>query len=435
MQVYFYNVTKKRNSTYIPTQYTMKEVILKHDVSIINPVLAVQENYDNYVNFNYFYIPKFKRYYYITNVDFSNNIAYISGVVDVLASYRVDILNSTQYIIRSQSYWNGNILDSLYPTDSKPTYKRTVISSPFLTADFMDKGTFIVGMVDKNANFGALNYKRLDHARMKNLISYLVSKTDSLQAIEKSVVNPLQYIKSLKWFPLNLDTYDSGEVEKVSKFNLLHETELSITIPKHPQSNRGDYLNLSPYSEVYINLTPFGTVVLDSHYFVKSNIANLKIKVDLVTGIAILEVFNEQGICANTTQAMLACDIPLSQVTKDYVGLLSSGVGLVSSLATGNIGGMIGGIMNGINSMIPKVSGGTSGGGLVHTKLDNSINGKFEMLADENIEQNGRPCMQKAVLKNLTGFCQVQNGDIAITGTQTERAEVKALLESGVYLE
>ncbi len=41
----------------------------------------------------------------------------------------------------------------------------------------------------------------------------------------------------------------------------------------------------------------------------------------------------------------------------------------------------------------------------------------------------------KATLKNLSGFCQVQNGDIAITGTQTERAEIKALLESGVYIE
>ena len=166
MQVYFYNVTKKRNSTYIPTQYTMKEVILKYDVSIINPVLALQENYDSYVNFNYFYIPKFKRYYYITNVDFSNNIAYISGTVDVLASYRVDILNSTQYIIRSQSYWNGNILDSLYPTDSKPTYKTVDFTSPFMTSAYKEQGSYIIGKVEKGANFGALKYSVLNHASM-----------------------------------------------------------------------------------------------------------------------------------------------------------------------------------------------------------------------------------------------------------------------------
>ena len=144
MQVYFYTVTKKRNSTNIPTQATEKNQTLKVDNTIINPVLAIQENYDSYVDFNYFYIPKFKRYYYITNVDFSNNIAYITGAVDSLASYKNDILNSTLYIIRSQSYWNGNIMDSLYPTDSKPTYKTVDFTSPFMTSAYKEQGSYII---------------------------------------------------------------------------------------------------------------------------------------------------------------------------------------------------------------------------------------------------------------------------------------------------
>ena len=431
MQVYFYNVTKKRNSTYIPTQYTMKEVILKHDVSIINPVLAVQENYDSYVNFNYFYIPKFKRYYYITNVDFSNNIAYISGTVDVLASYRVDILNSTQYIIRSQSYWNGNIMDSLYPTDSKPTYRTVDFTSPFMTSAYKEQGSYIIGKVEKGANFGALKYSVLNHAGMVSLIDSLISKTDGFDEISKSIVNPLQYIKSCKYFPIphvSLFKAFSGN-DYVWKYSM------NITLPKHPQSARGEYLNYSPYTELYLNISPFGTIVIDTHYVAKSNIVQCVIYVDLIGGNAKIELYNEQGICFDMKETMLACDIPLSQVTKDYMGLVSAGTGFIGSLLSGNIGGAISGISNGINSMIPKVSSSTSGGSLAHLHGNKNLVGKFEMLADENIEQNGRPCMQKAVLKNLTGFCQVQNGDIAISGTQTERAEVKALLESGIYIE
>lgn len=431
MQVYFYNVTKKRNSTYIPTQYTMKEVILKHDVSIINPVLAVQENYDNYVNFNYFYIPKFKRYYYITNVDFSNNIAYISGMVDVLASYRVDILNSTQYIIRSQSYWNGNIMDSLYPTDSKPAYKTVDFTSPFMTSAYKEQGSYIIGKVEKGANFGALKYSVLNHASLVSLIDSLISKTDGFDEISKSIVNPLQYIKSCKYFPIP----HVSLFKEFSGNDYVWKYSMNITLPKHPQSARGEYLNYSPYTELYLNISPFGTIVIDTHYVAKSNIVQCVIYVDLIGGNAKIELYNEQGICFDMKETMLACDIPLSQVTKDYMGLVSAGTGFIGSLLSGNIGGAISGISNGINSMIPKVSSATSGGSLAHLHGNKNLVGKFEMLADENIEQNGRPCMQKAVLKNLTGFCQVQNGDIAISGTQTERAEVKALLESGIYLE
>ena len=431
MQVYFYNVTKKRNSSYIPTQYTMKEVILKHDVSIINPVLAVQENYDSYVNFNYFYIPKFKRYYYITNVDFSNNIAYISGTVDVLASYRVDILNSTQYIIRSQSYWNGNILDSLYPTDSKPTYKTVDFTSPFMTSAYKEQGSYIIGKVEKGANFGALKYSVLNHASMVSLIDSLISKTDGFDEISKSIVNPLQYIKSCKYFPIP----HVSLFKEFSGNDYVWKYSMNITLPKHPQSARGEYLNYSPYTELYLNISPFGTIVIDTHYVAKSNIVQCVIYVDLIGGNAKIELYNEQGICFDMKETMLACDIPLSQVTKDYMGLVSAGTGFIGSLLSGNIGGAISGISNGINSMIPKVSSSTSGGSLAHLHGNKNLVGKFEMLADENIEQNGRPCMQKAVLKNLTGFCQVQNGDIAISGTQTERAEVKALLESGIYIE
>ncbi len=45
--------------------------------------------------------------------------------------------------------------------------------------------------------------------------------------------------------------------------------------------------------------------------------------------------------------------------------------------------------------MTPKVSSATSGGSLAHLHGNKQLIGKFEMLADENIEQNGRPCMQR----------------------------------------
>ncbi len=38
----------------------------------------------------------------------------------------------------------------------------------------------------------------------------------------------------------------------------------NVTIPKHPQASRGEYLNYSPYTELYMNISPFGTIVIDT---------------------------------------------------------------------------------------------------------------------------------------------------------------------------
>ena len=69
------------------------EIKFKDDVNLITPVIVLK--FDDLINFNYVYLDKFKRYYFIEDVEiYPNKIYNIRLVCDVLMSFKDDILNS-----------------------------------------------------------------------------------------------------------------------------------------------------------------------------------------------------------------------------------------------------------------------------------------------------------------------------------------------------
>ena len=67
-------------------------VRLLDDTSVLTPTIEVREStiIDNLWSINYFYIPKFKRYYFVTDLTASTGMFGISGRVDVLKTYKIE---------------------------------------------------------------------------------------------------------------------------------------------------------------------------------------------------------------------------------------------------------------------------------------------------------------------------------------------------------
>lgn len=72
--------------------------------------------------FNYFYIPKFERFYFIQNMKTSGGLIEITGKCDVLNSFKNDILNSEQFILRQQNKRSKYLSDSHIPVRSDHKY-------------------------------------------------------------------------------------------------------------------------------------------------------------------------------------------------------------------------------------------------------------------------------------------------------------------------
>lgn len=79
------------------------DVKFKDEVNIYNPTIVLK--YDDLIDFNYIYIDKFKRYYFIEDIEvFPNKIYSISLKCDVLMSFKDDILNSYGNITSQTNY-------------------------------------------------------------------------------------------------------------------------------------------------------------------------------------------------------------------------------------------------------------------------------------------------------------------------------------------
>ncbi len=76
--------------------------VLREQSSIINPVIRVQST--ELPNFNYAYLPDFKRYYFIVGIrNMTTNIWEISLSVDVLESFKESIKANTAIISDTES--------------------------------------------------------------------------------------------------------------------------------------------------------------------------------------------------------------------------------------------------------------------------------------------------------------------------------------------
>lgn len=134
MNLIFYNNTGdirqlNKNLTEVKTGVTAN---IQYEVSITDPVL-IMNNDSSLVNANYFYIAEWARYYFITNrVYLDGNRIEITGHVDVLASFKNEILNSDCIAERSASNSNPYIIDNMIGDAGSftTTYQRSSVT-PF----------------------------------------------------------------------------------------------------------------------------------------------------------------------------------------------------------------------------------------------------------------------------------------------------------------
>lgn len=112
MLLQLYNTNSETNRiNKVLTDKTEFNVRFKEESSVINPVLMLKS--ETYLNFNYAYIPKFQRYYFVDDVSvFPNKIYLLSLRCDVLTSFKDDILKSYARIIEqtnSNAYYDSNL--------------------------------------------------------------------------------------------------------------------------------------------------------------------------------------------------------------------------------------------------------------------------------------------------------------------------------------
>lgn len=98
--------------------YSNADIVGNMDIQ--SPIISLQlDSFTDVINFNYIYIPELRRYYYVDNSTIrEDGFVQLQCKVDVLKSFKTDILASTQYVERQENKCSYKVPDNGYTIKS-----------------------------------------------------------------------------------------------------------------------------------------------------------------------------------------------------------------------------------------------------------------------------------------------------------------------------
>ena len=96
---------------------------LRNETSVTNPTIVIEANINDIAESNYFYIPQFHRYYFMTDIrSIRNGLVEISGHCDVLTTaLKLGDLKKCMGIVKKQeSQWNLYLNDGSFKVYQDP---------------------------------------------------------------------------------------------------------------------------------------------------------------------------------------------------------------------------------------------------------------------------------------------------------------------------
>ena len=112
--------------------------VLKHPSSIIDPVIMLTADIETLTNANYMYIEKFNRYYFINDIiSIRHNLCEIHAHVDVLMSFKDEILQCQVICKRQQDLWNLYLDDGSFQVFADRIVLTKAFPSGFTTQNYV----------------------------------------------------------------------------------------------------------------------------------------------------------------------------------------------------------------------------------------------------------------------------------------------------------
>ena len=488
--VNFWTFSKKERSTAQPSGTgTVYSCNANEPLDLLAPVISLKLALNTAsppTVYNYARIANFSRYYWVTGWEIRDGLWWASLRVDVLASWKTEIGNTSTYVYRAAAAFDGSLVDPVYPTVAN--YSRSNEALPKLWAVDGDTtvsrgyGIYVLGIIGSgNTVYYGFSKANLDtflqNIFSDNYYSAVLGHFGATEFVEAKVaLGPLQYISSIRFYPCFFGTpgtayalHFNGVVSSVAVGpvsvscsaltfaavgaypDLTSYNNLDFTLSigssfRHPQAaSRGTYLNLSPYSSFEMFYPPFGNFELNPADLLNATGIKLDLAVDMRSGSGTLTVYAvysaslSQIICRSTAQVGIDC--PLSAVVQTGENNIRRGFQMLSDVwsmvksgpaAFFGPGSVIG---SAISGEIPHLSVAGSQGSGSNMGGDPCIQITHRYVVDDDNPDLGRPLCKIRTLNTLAGFQQADPDDMELPCTETEATEIRGYIRDGYFFE
>lgn len=490
-----YEFQKRHNSTRRPSGGTVPfSGVLREGSSLITPTIGFEFASDASpmsnswnLHFNYAYIDKFKRYYWITDWAYEGGLWYATMKVDVLASYRPQILAADAFVAYDETT-NTDLVDSRLSMLSAKTIEHKVAifdklgqnatsggvviimctgknstaafaMSPddishlmdnvvnWWSATFVDPATIYPG--NPNASFGEALWDALvaSVSWWKQVVVNIASNGDASQNIRAAVQLPVDVADVTgSNQQIILGQYETRIFAKRVTSRILYDS-CQVEIPWRYT----DWRNNEPYTEIFLYIPYVGNIKMPNSVLIGETHLRVYAVVDLMSGDAIFRVYVEPSdelIASYSSNIGASYPIGASNVSpaQTVTGLSGAAGAIAAGVSKGGAAGAVIGSLGALQGIMaantPNSSsvGGGGGGatqGLSGTCICTVIAHNTDPLPtspDANAIM-GSPTMRVRPLGALTGYVETRGASITGNMTATEHAELNEQLDSGVYIE
>lgn len=470
--IYAGNVSKRKNSTLQPSLSTSFDVLLKTPTSLHTPTFTI-----NAGSFDYNYLKWDDRYYFVTDVvSRNNNLWEVSAVVDVLATYKADILNTTAYVLYD-SVANTELPDNRLPMKTTKTVSAATAACPFVP----DGGCYILSITGSNNSTGVYKCTESELAALIDDVAFIYDNlwapdptnpkptaptstnlwdwfeylTTTCAWIFEALWSPIsqafgsghipENIRECRFIPFNVARAATPNLIYLGTFQtqqslgkLLRETETAsagVTIPW--QAN--DYRRRSPFTEIYLYLPYIGMVKLSSENLVDQTTIKVDYTLALRDGSLLCTVSSGSQVLGQYS-GNVGASVPVGISNINLPKAAQSVISGVANVAAKNYGGVGMSALNFGDAITPNFTciGGLDG--VAATGADQNIICYVvyhDTIAAPNsaLATIGAPSMCPKSLGSLTGYCQCLDAHVAAAADAQELDEIDAFLNGGFYIE
>lgn len=479
--VYFGKVSKRKNSTLQPTLSTSYDVLFKSPTSLDRPTFTINAD-----SFDYNYAKMDDRYYFVTDIVSRNNDLWeVSCELDALATFKSEILASTQYVCYSSVSGGTWLADTRIPVLKSTTATKNATPVSVLSSI----GCYILSVVGKDS---AATYMFNTDANIKAIINKIsdwesdgiqdilneIDPTDTdtlLESLSKVTVNTgfignaysqaPSCIRSCIYVPFDYALAPSQGNENIYLANF--DTEVSgyrlssrpvtgttsVAIPWHFSDWRRGYCE-----DVYLYLPLVGMVGLSADSLTNVSAITVKWSATYTDGCIAYEVLagNEiigtyGGNCSVNYPIGINQQASAGEIANAFInglektvsaGINSSISPVSTSMAVAGMGveAVIGAynVQNVASSSNASCIGGIGGGagaGLdltiaCYTVAHNTVVNPSDMAATM-----GYPTMKPLTLSSCSGYCQCANAHVSAAAEGPYLNMIDAYLNGGFYIE
>lgn len=468
--VTFYQFAKRENSTAQPTQSTVNttvDVLLKESCTDEQPVLILNStDIDNYLPYNYCYIPFFSRFYFINHREVNTGKRlYIYCNEDYLGSFKQILLQESGFI-KYSSAGSYNIPETRMATTKGYTVATATADFPMAVGgnNYFLSVTGINGVETYNLFrndikdlFSNLQWDTLsvgdasdEKGALKNLANLLGSGFEQMftqgavfNNIRSAYVLPFPPDEEILGASKNIYAgyYDTG-IEGQPLVESIFSQAVAIGIPWLYD----DWRRCAPYTDVYLYLPFFGTITLDTNTINASAYLTVKYSVCYSNGDVSYSVETDQNRIVATGKCNVRAEYGIGSsnmgVGAGFNSAFNEAIPLLNQIPV--VGEAIG---SGLNAVVGTMQsfgkgaskegglGGFSDAGLELRLKCWTVTKQFADTQSNFALVYGLPEMRVDSFAGKTGFLQTADFYFSYSAaTESERNKISAMCNNGIYI-